>query len=111
MLTHPSFSGPQGLTGRTERVLSEGLERLPDSWDVTRVASGSGDARPCINISPTPPVRLRKRQIEWVRVCALCCADVRGRMSPSVRGTRSKSARGKQRGNVRQQRGGEGRGY
>ncbi|TWW71878.1 hypothetical protein D4764_16G0003750 [Takifugu flavidus] len=54
----------QGLNGRMERFLSEGLERLPDSWDVTRVARGSGDARPYINISPTPPVRLRKRQIE-----------------------------------------------
>lgn len=64
MLTRPSFAGLQGLNGRMERFLSEGLERLPDSRDVTRVASGSGDARPDINISPTPPVRLRKRQIE-----------------------------------------------
>lgn len=37
---------------------------MPDGWAVTRVASGSGDARPYINISPTPPVRLRKPQIE-----------------------------------------------
>lgn len=79
-----------------------GLERIPDSWDVTRVASGSGDAHSCINISPTPPVRLR--------VCAICCADVRGRMSSFVRGTRRKGERGKQGGGVRQQRGGEGRG-